>query len=76
MLRQILGRLSEGGTWTVARLADELEATPQLVEAAVEELARRGYLRPVGTSCTASCASCPLANGCVRSIGERVWAIA
>ena len=76
MLRGILQRLTAGGAWTVRRLAEELDTTPQLVEAALDELARRGYLRPVGAACTASCASCPLTTGCVRGTGERVWALA
>ena len=76
MLRQILERVREGGTWTVAGLAEELDTTPALVEAALEELARRGYLRPVGGTCSGACASCPLGSGCVRSPGERIWALA
>ncbi len=75
MLRQILARISEGGTWSVAALADELDATPELVEAALDELARRGYLKPVAAACSGSCASCPLGGGCVRSPGERVWSM-
>ncbi len=76
MLRQILARLSEGGTWTIADLAAELETTPQLVEAALEELARHGYLKQVGVACRGTCASCSLSGGCVPSAGERVWTLA
>jgi hypothetical protein len=68
-------RISEGGTWSVAALAQELDTTPQLVEAALDELARRGYLKPVGAACSGSCASCPLGGGCVKSPGERVWSM-
>jgi len=75
VLRQILHRLTTGGTWTVARLANELDATPQLVEAALDELTRCGYLRPAGAACTASCAFCPLTSWCVQGTGERVWAL-
>jgi hypothetical protein len=70
-----LERISEGGTWSVAALAQELDTTPQLVEAALDELARRGYLKPVGTACSGSCASCPLGGGCVKSPGTRVWSM-
>ena len=78
MLRQILERVREGGTWTVAGLAAELDTTPQLVEVALEELTRRGYLKPVGAACPGSCASCPLGFGCVRSQGDggRAWTLA
>lgn len=75
MLRQILDRVSEGGTWSVAALADELDTTPQLVEAALDELARRGYLKPVGMACSETCASCSLGSGCVGSPGKRVWSV-
>ncbi|HUT18656.1 MAG TPA: hypothetical protein VM366_05795 [Anaerolineae bacterium] len=78
MLRGILQRLTPGGTWTIARLADELDTTPQLVEAALDELARRGYIRPVGQAdagaCTTGvCTACPVSGGCVRRTGARVW---
>jgi len=83
MLRGILQRLTPGGTWTIARLADELDTTPQLVEAALDELARRGYIRPVGQADAGPCASegcaagvctaCPVSGGCVRRTGARVW---
>jgi DNA-binding Lrp family transcriptional regulator len=75
MLRQILSRVQEGGTWTVADLAEELDATPELVEAALEELSRRGYLKPVGAACSGSCGACPLAAGCVRGGAKRVWTV-
>jgi hypothetical protein len=76
MLRQILERVSQGGTWSVAVLADELDTTPQLVEAALDELARRGYLKPVGAACSSACASCPLGGSCAKRPGERVWSLA
>ena len=75
MLREILAHISEGGTWSVAALADELDTTPQLIEAALDELARRGYLKPVETACSGACTSCPLGGGCVHSPGERVWSM-
>jgi hypothetical protein len=68
MLRQILQRLTTGDTWTVARLADELGTTPQLVEAALDELARRGYIRPVGQADAGPCTADVCTAG-VRTAG-------
>ena len=51
MLRQILERLRSGGTWTVEGLARELDTSPALVEAAIADLVRRGYLALVGGAC-------------------------
>jgi hypothetical protein len=76
MLRQILERVRKGGTWTVADLAAELDTTAELVEAVLEELARHGYLKPVGAACSGSCTFCPLSSGCVRGAGERIWTLA
>jgi hypothetical protein len=76
VLRQILERVKEGGTWTVAGLAAELDTTPELVEVALEQLAQHGYLKPVGAACTGACAACPLASGCVRGEAGRMWTLA
>ena len=80
MLRRILERLRSGGTWTVDALAHELDVPPALVEAAIEDLAQRGYLAPVagpsqghcpaagctsGASPGGGCTACSAAGSCV-----------
>ncbi|MBN1641795.1 MAG: winged helix-turn-helix transcriptional regulator [Anaerolineae bacterium] len=80
MLRQILDRLRKGGTWTIEGLARELGVSPPLVEAAIEDLTRRGYLALVGGGCSGACASCPAAGNCVRATAgdsphHRIWGL-
>jgi DNA-binding IscR family transcriptional regulator len=84
MLNRLLELLRAGGTHRVADLARELETTPQLVEAMLENLTRMGYLQPMGGECGAGCAGCQLARVCAAgdpstSLGTgdgRVWALA
>jgi hypothetical protein len=80
VLSRILNRLRSGGTWTVDVLARELGTSPRLVEAAIEDLARRGYLAPVSGPCASGacdhgCAACPAAGSCVRGSVDRVWTL-
>ncbi len=64
MLREILNRLADGRTWSIEALAQDLGTTPELVTAAIEDLARRGYLTPVDPACSGTCTSCSTASGC------------
>ena len=91
MLNRLLELLRAGGTHRVADLARQLETTPELVEVMLEDLARMGYLRPVGGECGGGCAGCSLAGLCaagspstpsaslrtgsLRAGGGRVWAL-
>lgn len=76
MLEELLRILRAGGTHRVADLARALDTTPALVEMMLEELARRGYVRPVA-ACPEECASCPLADQCIPAQpGGKVWVLA
>ena len=75
MLKRILERVAEGGTWTVEGLARELDTTPELVAAMLDELVRMGRLKPVGGACGGACASCPIGGGCIKGTAQRVWAL-
>jgi len=75
MLYRLLELLRAGGTHRVSDLARELETTPELVEAMLEDLARMGYLRQVGGECSGACASCPLAGWCTAEASGRVWTL-
>jgi len=76
MLAQLLELLREGGTHRVADLARELETTPELVEAMLEDLARRGYLKRVGGGCSPHCTGCALVGLCTAGAGGQVWTLA
>lgn len=75
MLKTLLERIAQGGTWTVESLADELNITPALVESMLDDLTRRGYLKPVQGGCSGACASCGMATGCIRQAGRRIWTL-
>ena len=75
LLRQILDRVAQRGTWTIESLAEELDATPELVIMMVEDLERRGYLKRVFTSCSGTCASCALANSCIKESSQKMWTL-
>lgn len=64
MLDRVLELLREGGTHRIDGLARELDATPELVEAMLEDLSRMGYLKRVSARCPGTCAECPSANMC------------
>ena len=73
MLKQIVQHIADGGTWTVEALANDLGTTPELVTAMIEQLVRQGYLNPAGSACDRACASCSMAQGCIRGMGSRIW---
>ena len=75
MLNRLLELLRAGGTHRMADLACELETTPALVEAMLEDLARMGYLKQVGGECAGGCAGCSLAGLCTTGEGGRVWTL-
>lgn len=75
MLGRVLDKLREGGTHTVEGLARELGTTPALVEAVLEDLARRGYLKPLAGSCSGQCRSCPIGGGCTVAGAARGWTL-
>ena len=75
LLRQILDRIAQGGTWTTESLAEELGTTALLVAMMVEDLERRGYLKRVASTCSGTCASCALATGCIKESSQKMWAL-
>jgi len=76
MLNWLLELLRAGGTRRVADLARELETTPALVEAMLEDLARMGYLKRVGGECADKCTACSLAGLCTAGKSGQVWTLA
>jgi hypothetical protein len=76
ILRQILDRIAQGGTWTVESLAKELDTDSRLVAMMIEDLERRGYLKRVTGNCGSNCASCALTNGCIKDTSQKMWTLA
>ena len=75
MLNRLLELLRAGGTYRVADLVRELDTTPALVEAMLEDLGRMGYLKRVGGACGGKCAACSLAGLCTAAGGGQVWTL-
>ena len=75
MLNRLLELLGAGGTHRVADLARELETTPALVEAMLEDLCRMGYLNKVEGECAGSCGGCPMAGLCAAGSNRQLWAL-
>jgi DeoR/GlpR family transcriptional regulator of sugar metabolism len=73
MLKALLDRIAQGGTWTVESLARELDTTPALVDMMLDDLERQGHLKRVQAGCSSHCASCPLSaahrsSACLTSV--------
>jgi Mn-dependent DtxR family transcriptional regulator len=75
MLNRLLELLRAGGTHRVVDLADELDTTPALVEAMLEDLGRMGYLKRVGGTCGATCGGCSLVGSCAAGGNGQVWTL-
>jgi predicted ArsR family transcriptional regulator len=75
MLEELLGRIAEGGTHSLSELAQELGVGEELLRQMIEDLVRRGYLRPVAGDCQSQCTGCPLAKTCAIGSPSRVWAL-
>jgi predicted ArsR family transcriptional regulator len=76
VIDRLLAILRQGGTRTLADLARELETTPSMVEAMLEDLSRRGYLRAQESACPGQCKGCPMATTCTVGGTGRIWILA
>ena len=74
MLRELMRLIAQGGPWTTETLARELDTSPDMVTAMLENLARRGYVKAVDIGCEGACAHCPMAAKCAAGSPQRVWA--
>ncbi len=75
MLREIVRTIAEGQVHSQVELARWLGVSEGLVEQMLEDLARTGYLKPMGGESTEGCAGCPLAKMCVASRPRRAWVL-
>jgi DNA-binding MarR family transcriptional regulator len=59
MLMDLLTRIGQGGLHNPTDLAAHLGTSPELLEQMLDDLARMGYLEPVGAGCEpGTCSSC------------------
>jgi bacterioferritin-associated ferredoxin len=75
MLQELLRLVSSGGVHSLRQLAQRLGVSQPLVESILDELVRRGYLRPMDRSSHDVCDSCPTASNCSSCHSARVWAL-
>jgi len=74
-LQRLLELMAKGGAHNYAELARELGVSEGLLGQMVEDLARRGYLRPMAGDCEAQCTGCPLGETCAPGGPARAWTL-
>ena len=76
MLMRLLQLVAEGGVHSHATLADQLRVSTALLEQMLQDLARMGYVAPVGGACdTSQCHHCPLGGSCTTDTQGNVWVL-
>jgi len=74
VLEDVLKIVAQGGIHSYDDLAERLSISQPLLEMMLEDLARLGYLRAVGSSCDHRCASCPIGS-CSVARPRRLWSL-
>ena len=76
MLMRLLRLVAEGSVHSYATLAGQLDVSTGLLKQMLQDLARMGYVAPVGGACdTSQCHHCPLSGGCATDAQGNVWAL-
>ncbi len=71
---RLLQLVAEGGVHSCATLADQLHVSTGLLAQMLQNLARMGYIAPVGGACdTSQCHHCPLGGSCATDAQGNVW---
>lgn len=73
MLMQLLDWMDDGKSLQTGALAQRLGVSEALLEAMLDELARRGYLREIESCPAGQCRGCSVCGGCGNG-QSRVWA--
>ena len=74
MIDQLLTFVAEGGVHSYEDLTDHLAISQPLLEMMLDDLARLGYLRPVGNGCGGHCGGCAI-GGCSVTGPVRLWTL-
>jgi len=76
MLMRLLSLFAEVGVHSYATLAEQLGVSTGLLEQMLRDLARMGYIAPVGGACdTSQCHHCPLGGSCATDTQNNVWVL-
>ena len=73
-LNELLRLVAVGGVHSYDELAEKLALPLPLLEAVLEDLGRRGYLRPAEAACSDNCTKCPI-GGCSVAGRGRLWVL-
>ena len=72
LLEKLMDRVRAGGTLETGRLAEELNAPVEMIEAMLEHLQRQGFISEY-VRCTDGCEGCGLHAGCATAPQMRMW---
>ena len=72
MLKHLLATIATGRIGSTAELAVATGASPEMIEALVAELERRGLLQRAG-DCGAVCTGCPVEPSCGPTGQAHAW---
>ena len=76
MLMRLLSLVEEDDVHSYTTLSGQLSVSKNLLEQMLQDLARMGYIVPVGGACDISqCYHCPLGGDCVTDSRGNVWVI-
>ena len=76
MLMRLLQLVAEGGVHLYATLAGQLGVSKGLLEQMLQDLARMGYIEPLGRARnTSQCYHCPLGGSCATDTRGNVWVL-
>jgi len=76
VLKRLLQLVSGGGVHSYATLAGQLGVSKGLLEQMLQDLARMGYIAPLGGACdTSQCHHCPLGGSCATDTRGNVWVL-
>jgi hypothetical protein len=78
MLERLMEEIRKGGTLETGVLSAKLGTSPQLIRAMLEDLQRRGLIRPYagceeGAVHNLGCQSCGLRDACGSNSAVRLW---
>ena len=72
MLKRLLATIATGRIGSMAELAAATDMSPEMIEALLAELERRGLLQRAG-DCGAVCTACPAEPSCGPAGQARAW---
>lgn len=73
MLDLVLKKLREGGTYSLAGLAQDFEVSQAQMEQMIHHLARMGYLKAAAGCSAGHCPGCSISASCGKNTPALFW---